>query len=160
MKAEFGDVTQYKQRNSVITSTFLQLRQEAIIARLNDFELLIRVNPLVQSVERLDTDPSSPSYKIIDELNFFGWTFKQSYIATFTSHADGISVSIKAGLGVTTNSRWVVEEDVTNGVKLSETSTVECPFILRGYVMSQIEASHAQLFHNFRRSLQCESVSA
>jgi hypothetical protein len=141
--------------NSITTSVALEFSKDVVLAQLRNFETLIKLNPLVQSFKETITDvePSSYSYQIVDQLKVFGVTFLQSYTARFTPTDDGASVSIKASLGVSTTSRWVVEELGSTRVKVSETSRVYCNCILRGYVVSQIKSSHLILIRELCKKL-------
>jgi hypothetical protein len=146
--------------NLITTSVVLEFSKEVVLAYLRNFETLIKLNPLVQSFTSLSTttvvEPRSYSYQITDQLNVFGFTFLQSYTARFTPLDDGVSVSTKAGLGVSTTSRWVVEELGLTTVKVSETSRVDCNCILRGYAVSQIKSSHLILIRELCKKLDDE----
>lgn len=81
------------------------------MSKLHDIEVLINLNPLVQSWTPLtDEITSSHSYKIIDRLNLCGITFQKFYTATFVFLDDDVTVSTKATPGVRTTNRWIVEE--------------------------------------------------
>src|SRR5271163_3962511 len=143
--------------NSITTSVVLAFSKEVVLAYLRNFETLVKLNPLVQSFTSLstttDVEPGSYSYQIVDQLKVFGFTFLQSYTAQFTPMDDGVSVSTKASLGVSTTSRWVVEELGLTRAKISETSHVECNCILRGYVVSQIKSSRLILIRELCKKL-------
>ena len=145
--------------NSITTSVVLDVSKEVVLAYLRNFEILIKLNPLVQSFTSLNTttdvEPRS-SYQIVDQLTIFGVTFLQPYTARFTRTDDGVSVSTKASLGVSTTSRWVVEELGLTKVKVSDTSRVDCNCILRGYVVSQIKSSHLILIRELCKKLDDE----
>ena len=146
--------------NSITTSVVLEFSKEVVLAQLRNFETLIKLNPLVQSFTFLstttDVEPCSYSYQIVDKLKIFGFTFVQPYTAQFTPMDDGLSVSTKASLRVSTTSRWVVEELGLTRVKVSETSHVDCNCILRGYVVSQIKSSHLILIRELCKKLDDE----
>src|SRR5208282_5730598 len=131
--------------------------KETALAQLHAFESLIMLNPLVVSFERLNcclNDPRSYCYKIVDGLKVLGMTFPQTYTANIILLDDGASVSIKASLGVSTTSRWVVEECGMKRVIISEASKVECPRILQSYVISQIKSSHLVLIRELCKKLK------
>jgi hypothetical protein len=146
--------------NSITTSVVLAFSKEVVLAQLRNFETLIKLNPLVQSFTSLttttDVEPRSYLYQIIDQLKVFGFTFLQPYIARFTQMDDGVSVSTKANLGMSTTNRWIVEELGLTRIKVSETSHVECNYILRGYVVSQIKSSHLILIRELSKKLDDE----
>ena len=125
--------------NSITTSVVLAFSKEVVLAYLRNFETLVKLNPLVQSFTSLSTttDVELRSYQIVDQLKVFGFTFLQSYVARFTPMDDGVSVSRTASLGVSTTSRWVVEELGLTRAKVSETSHVACNCILRCHRSNQ-----------------------
>jgi hypothetical protein len=146
-----------RSSKSITTSVVLEFSKETVLAHLRNFEALIKLNPLVQTSTSLttttDVEPRSYSYQIVDQLKVFGFTFLQCYTARFTPMDDGVSVSTKASLGVSTTSWWVVEELGLTRVKVSETSHVDCNCILRGYVVSQIKSSHLILIRELSKKL-------
>lgn len=150
------DIAQTTPDSSTIsTSVWIKCDSKTVLEQLHEFEALINLNPLVKTINPLTEDnPHSRSYEIVDQLPFFGISLSQTYTATFIPSEDGVSVSIKAGLGVYTTSRWVVEECGPEVVKVSETSHVECCRLLRSYVVSQIKASHLVLFQKLSHELE------
>lgn len=156
---ELGDKSTISQltpsSNAVITFISLAVKKYTVLTELRDFETLIRLNPLAQSITRLNDGDTGDSslYKIVDRLKLCGITFSQSYTAKFTIINDGLLVLVKAGKMVSINARWLVEDDGLNQVKLSETVQVECPRILQSYIISQIKSNRVSLFQGLCKGI-------
>jgi len=141
--------------DTVVTSISFRVKKAIVKNQLQDFESLIRINPLVKSVVLQSDSNASFTYRIVDQLKVFCVPLSQTYTATFTMQDNGLSVLTDAGKWVRTSSEWVIEDDLLDPtkVRLSETSKVKCPWILRGYVISQIKSSHLDLFGALARRL-------
>ncbi|KAJ3261041.1 hypothetical protein HK103_006996 [Boothiomyces macroporosus] len=118
---------------------------------INNYEFLIRVNPLVIACEELEkNDPSiTAKWKILDSLPVGFMTTTLEYLAKFTKTETGMesSVQTKSVFPVTTRSVWTVCEIAGGKRKITEEITIEgVPWGLQTYTLNTAKESHLALY--------------
>jgi hypothetical protein len=149
------------------TATFPETTPSSLLALLHLPELLIQLNPLVDTFHRIKSSKavlSSSSdfrvrYAITDQIPLLGglWSTRTSYTASFTPSLEGMHVDIQAAMGVTTKSIWSVKSvEEGLGSEVTEESEVIIAggavwdWLLRGYIEVQIKNSHGVLMGRLR----------
>ena len=154
------------------TGSFPLTSSSTLLSLVHQPELLIRLNPLVESFNILPSSPSLPTsdpssspvtYTITDKIPIlFGlWSTRTSYTARFTPKPDGMLVLVEAAMGVRTRSEWIVSSGAGGGAtEVTEKSEVDIvggsmfASVMRGFVEGQIKSSHGVLMERLREQVR------
>ena len=126
----------------------------AVHALLTDLDQLHVLHPLIESIRELPATAERPAarrYQVVDRLKLGPLCLRAEYTAELLALSD-TEVEGRAwqkpGIELRTSYRVTA---CPSGTRLSETTTLFAPWLLRGFVWRQAEAAHRAMLENLRR---------
>ncbi|KAJ7783853.1 hypothetical protein DFH07DRAFT_680907, partial [Mycena maculata] len=124
-----------------------------VLALLRDPPAMVRLNPLLVSV---DVDPVDPTkYTIVDNLALpFGYRTQITYEAKITVHDDGMHAESAAGAGTRTASKYTARAISENTTEIVEEVHVKSFFLLLPFIRGVIAKAHNESLDRLTAKLE------